>query len=168
MIILRKPASSAGTTSSAFISGNLIGSIDGVNKTFTTEYEYVPNRISISYNGQLLHPPYDFEQSGGNEITFIYISPEEDDTLKVFYQREITSFYGQVSVNLVYNSNIWETLSNSYLSIPVDLQVYWNGVRQQEDYYTASLSSGKLIITFDFDTDESDWTSIVYTDLSNI
>jgi len=87
MIILRKPASTTANTSS-LISGELIGNKDGSNKTFLTEYEYTPDRISISYNGQLLYYPYDFEQSGNNEITFIYISPEADDIIKAIYQIE--------------------------------------------------------------------------------
>lgn len=70
------------------ISEPLIGELNGNNQVFTTVNNYTSGRISVLYNGQALHSPDDFIETGSNEITFIYIKPTIEDNLKVTYEYE--------------------------------------------------------------------------------
>jgi hypothetical protein len=60
--------------------------LDGLNKVFTVSNEYTPGRIEILYNGQVMTSGIDFEETGPNEITFIYVSPSEDTVLRANYE----------------------------------------------------------------------------------
>lgn len=67
--------------------GDLIGSRNGVNKTFQTEEAYRSGSVIVDYNGQSLYSPDDFVEVGNNQITFVYIVPHNDDVLKVSFER---------------------------------------------------------------------------------
>ena len=66
----------------------MIGTIDGVNKTFTTPLRFVPGTIRVIWNGQV----YDEGDTrhGWSEIDDITIettfAPRVGDTLQAFYQ----------------------------------------------------------------------------------
>ena len=85
MIILRKPAQYGGGASVA-VAQTLSGNLDGANKVFQTPHEYEPSRISVMYNGQSLHSPEDFEETGLDQITLNYIVPFDDDILRATYE----------------------------------------------------------------------------------
>lgn len=84
MIVLRKLGGGQGTTS--VIADPLIGVKDGVNQVFNTNYEYIKDRITIFYNGQALHSPDDFIQSGPTEITFVHVFPIENSEIRGLYE----------------------------------------------------------------------------------
>lgn len=90
MIILRKTASPTPGTSAA-IAQELSGAVNGVNKIFTTPHNYRSNRISLLFNGQSLHSPNDFLETGNNQITFTYITPVVRDVLRVMYEYDTTT-----------------------------------------------------------------------------
>lgn len=83
MIILRKIALES---QQSVIADTVSGTIDSSNQTFYTSYEYKVDHITVYYNGQALHPNYDFTQTGANEITFIYVQPNSGDNLKATYE----------------------------------------------------------------------------------
>ena len=67
------------------MSDSLQGVLDNNNQTFTVSYEFVPGQIEIIYNGQVLTSPIDFEETGPQEITFVYLKPDETTVLKANY-----------------------------------------------------------------------------------
>lgn len=87
MIILRR-LSTAST--SVVVAGLLTGDKNGTNKTFTTTYNYKSDRVSVYFNGQALHTPGDFNMTGDNTIEFIYLTPEENDTIRATYEVQST------------------------------------------------------------------------------
>jgi len=89
MIVLRKLGGKQGTTS--VIADPLIGVKDGVNQVFNTNYEYIKDRITIFYNGQALHSPDDFIQSGPTEIIFVHIFPIENSEIRGLYETVVDS-----------------------------------------------------------------------------
>ena len=93
MIILRKPVVYSQGTSVA-VAQCLSGEVNGLNKIFTTPHNYTSNRISLLFNGQSLHSPNDFLETGNNEVTFIYISPNDVDMLRATYEYEEASAGG--------------------------------------------------------------------------
>lgn len=84
MIVLRKLGGEQGTTS--VIADPLIGVKNGVNQVFNTNYEYIKDRITIFYNGQALHSPDDFIQSGPTEIIFVHVFPIENSEIRGLYE----------------------------------------------------------------------------------
>lgn len=91
MIVLRKPATQTvpdGLRSGVVVADFLSGAINGMNQTYQTTYNYIPNRITVYYNGQALHSPWDFQQTGDNEIEFIYITPAPGEKLRATYEVE--------------------------------------------------------------------------------
>lgn len=84
MIILRRK--SVVKTNRVVIAEPLTGIMDENNQVFNTNFEYKSGSISLLYNGQALHSPNDFIESGDNEVTFIYISPFVNDVLRVTYE----------------------------------------------------------------------------------
>lgn len=84
MIILRKIGKQS--SCNVVLSDPLQGAADGINQTFTVTYEYNPGRIEIIYNGQVLTSPVDFEETGPNEITFVYLKPEDITVLSANYE----------------------------------------------------------------------------------
>ena len=83
MIILRKISPVVQQT---IVADTVSGTIDSSNQTFYTSYEYKIDHITVHYNGQALHPDYDFIQTGVNEITFIYVQPESGDNISATYE----------------------------------------------------------------------------------
>jgi len=95
MIILRKPAkpqSQEVYRSGVIVADVLSGALDGANQVFSTTYKYKTDRISVFYNGQALHAPYDFEQTGGNEIRLLYVTPLPDENVRATYELEQTGY----------------------------------------------------------------------------
>jgi len=84
MIILRRLGKQ--DSCRVILSDPLIGTIDGDNQTFSVSYEYTPGRIEILYNGQVLTSPTDFSETGPDEITFVYLKPEEHTILRANYE----------------------------------------------------------------------------------
>jgi len=83
MIVLRKISKSTNIV----IGQELTGAVDGVNKTFTTPHNFKSDKIVVNFNGQELISSVDFEVTGLNKITFIYITPREHDELHATYER---------------------------------------------------------------------------------
>jgi hypothetical protein len=94
MIILRKPRQSAGII---LLGEKPSGAIDGVNQTYTTAYNYRPGKIQVFYNGQALHSPDDFTETGYNEFQLTYMLPDNTDELRVTY--EVDGCIGPVPTN---------------------------------------------------------------------
>jgi len=86
MIVLRKLGPGGQGTTSVVVADPLIGVKDGVNQIFNTNYEYITDRISVFYNGQALHSPDDFVQSGPTEITFIHVFPLSNSEIRGTYE----------------------------------------------------------------------------------
>lgn len=83
MITLIKPK----RVPSIDISAQLGGQADGQNKIFTTPNDYKSGKISLFYNGQTLHSPDDFLETGINEVTLIYIAPGVESVLRATYEQ---------------------------------------------------------------------------------
>ena len=75
MIMLRKPKKAA---SKLAIGEVLSGTVDGVNRTFTTLTNYASGKIFINYNGQTLHSPEDFIETAPGEISLLYVAPRPE------------------------------------------------------------------------------------------
>jgi len=93
MIILRRIAPQTVSSNKCYeIAGTLSGTTSSTNQVFYTEYDYVSGSISILYNGQALHSPEDFTETGPNEITFNYITPymygPDEVILRANYERK--------------------------------------------------------------------------------
>jgi len=90
MIVLRKRRTADGGTTvlgrCVGIAETLSGTLDGSNRTFYTSSDYEGGSITVFYNGQALHSPYDFIESGPSEITFTEIAPYVGDKLKALYE----------------------------------------------------------------------------------
>lgn len=84
MIILRRKSTTK--TKCVGVAESLIGAMDESNQVFNTNFEYKQGNISVLYNGQALHSPNDFVESGPDEITLIYIKPGAEEVLKVTYE----------------------------------------------------------------------------------
>lgn len=87
MITLRKVAAAQQEQRhNVIVADFLAGVQNSSNQTFNTTYNYIQDRITVYYNGQGLHSPYDFSQTGSNEIEFIYIKPLPGDKLRATYE----------------------------------------------------------------------------------
>lgn len=84
MIVLVRPKRATNID----LSAQLGGTLDGANRVFTTPNNYKSGKISLLYNGQSLHSPEDFSETGSNEITFNHFAPYSDDVLRVTYEIE--------------------------------------------------------------------------------
>jgi hypothetical protein len=82
MIILRKIKKSTNVV----ISEELIGDIDGSNKIFSTHNNFIPDKISVFFNGQQLTNSYDFDVIDTNKIEFTYVTPQELDIINATYE----------------------------------------------------------------------------------
>lgn len=69
---------------------DLLGTKNNHNQVFETPNKYKSSRISVLYNGQALHSPDDFIESGAAEVTFLYIRPHDKDVLRVTYEIDLT------------------------------------------------------------------------------
>jgi hypothetical protein len=68
------------------LSAQLIGVLNGVNKTFNTPTNYKSGTVNLFCNGQALYSPEDFSETGVNEITFENFAPLSDYILRVTYE----------------------------------------------------------------------------------
>jgi len=84
MIVLRKIGKVS--KNNILLSEPLIGDKNGLNKIFTTPHSFNAENISISINGQKLISPNDFEITGDNEITLVYIAPTDNDNIGAMYE----------------------------------------------------------------------------------
>jgi len=84
MIVLRRIVPIDGANIA--VARELSGTVNGANKVFTTPHNYKSGRISIQYNGQSLHSPDDFLETGSNQITLISVAPRIDDILRATYE----------------------------------------------------------------------------------
>jgi len=85
MIILRKIGQQQASNID-FVDA-LQGIKNGNNKTFVTPRKYRSGKINVLLNGQVLSRD-DFEESGENEITLIWISPRSWDKVGAIYEIE--------------------------------------------------------------------------------
>ena len=83
MIILRRPSA---PSSIIILAEEPVGAKDGLNRTYTTEHIYRPGRIEVIYNGQVLHSPDDFEETGTQEFRLQHLYPDSTDELRVNYE----------------------------------------------------------------------------------
>ena len=85
----------------------LTGLLNNSNQVFTTTNNYESGRISVLYNGQALHSPQDFTETGPNEVTFKFIRPFSTDNLRVIYEYDECAAGGQISGKeaLIYNTS---------------------------------------------------------------
>lgn len=131
MIILRKIATPQTQTvyrSNTVVADTLSGTLDGSNKTFYTTYNYRQDHITVYYNGQALHPDYDFHQTGDNEFQFIYIAPLADENIRATYELDVTPYdpaptgRTEVPLGVISKSIIFPSpLSNSDYNVNVEL-----------------------------------------------
>jgi len=129
MIILRKPYRQQKPTTSVVVADELVGEKNGINKIFHTTHKYKRDRITVYYNGQALHAPYDFEQTGDNEITFIDLIPQyPDEKLRATYELEGADYgvvlKGQQPIPVGVSQKrilFGVSLSNSYYSLNTEL-----------------------------------------------
>lgn len=95
MIILRKialPAAQEIYRNGTIVADTISGTLDGYNKVFYTTYNYRQDRIDLHYNGQALHSPNDFLQTGDNEITLIYDAPLSDEHFRATYEIDTAGY----------------------------------------------------------------------------
>lgn len=95
MIILRKialPQVQEIYRNGTIVADTISGTRNGVNKTFYTTYNYKHDRIDLHLNGQALHAPEDFAQTGANEFTLLYIAPLPFENLRATYEIDTSSY----------------------------------------------------------------------------
>jgi len=100
-----------------------------------------------------------FTLYGGGSVSVVIDAANKSVTISG------TEVEAQKSLDLIYNAGVWESASNSFTTVPNDLNVYLNGVKQRSndsEYYTASIVNGKLTITFGYETYSTDWANCVY------
>ena len=85
MITLIKPAT-RNLYNSVIVADPVSGVQDGVNKVYTTTYDYKSGHLSFMINGQSLHVDDDFLETGANEITLLHIAPYGEDVLRATYE----------------------------------------------------------------------------------
>jgi hypothetical protein len=126
MIVLRKPYRQHTTV---IVADELAGALDGVNRTFRTTYKYKRDRITVYYNGQALHAPYDFDQTGEDEIVFVDLIPQyPDEKLRATYELEGFEYgialKGQLPIPMGVSSKqvvFSTTLTNIFYSVSTEL-----------------------------------------------
>lgn len=82
MITLVKREQATNIILAAQVSGNL----NGTNRVFNTHSDFKSGKVSLLCNGQVLHSPEDFRETGPNEITLVHFAPEFDYILRVTYE----------------------------------------------------------------------------------
>jgi len=107
MIILRKPKTQPGVI---LLGEKPSGDINGVNQVYTTAYNYRPGKIQVFYNGQALHGPDDFTETGYNEFELTYLFPDNTDELRVTY--EVDGCIGPVPSNCITQDDLYFTTLN--------------------------------------------------------
>lgn len=110
MIILRKPGKRITTV---IIADDLGGLKNGSNQVYNTTYAYKTQRIGVMYNGQTLHGPDDFTETGTNTITLTHVFPDDTDELRANYELEETVHPGTDHCSL---SNLLTDCHSQYLT----------------------------------------------------
>jgi hypothetical protein len=73
-------------------SGNLIygevpvGTVNGVNKAFTTAHTYRPNQLSVFLNGVRQRRTNDYTETSNNSFSFV-VAPASGDILSIDYMQ---------------------------------------------------------------------------------
>ncbi len=83
MMILRKLKVQSPTIILAEIPAGLK---DGTNQIYTVQSIYKAGKIEVIYNGQVLHSPDDFQETGLYEVTLSDIRPDSTDELRITYE----------------------------------------------------------------------------------
>jgi hypothetical protein len=130
MIILRKPYKPIEDKTNVVVADFLSGNLDGSNQLFKTTYKYKRDRITVHYNGQAMHCPYDFEQTGDDEIKFLFVMPLPDENVRATYELD-GSLYGHVGMfsgsepvamgSISHTVSFSLPLSNDYFKLNVEL-----------------------------------------------
>lgn len=66
----------------------LAGTVNGINKIFTTPTEYQAGSLRVIWNGQVYEPDDDvfgWTETGSNQIT-LTTAPKMDDVLQAYYR----------------------------------------------------------------------------------
>jgi hypothetical protein len=165
MITLRRPGSRITYVGSSCIefADDLIGVKDSNNQVFYTEKRYVPGKIDLLYNGQVL-TNNDFIESGDYEVTFKYVAPKPEDIVGAIYEIATTSGfeYEHNHDDRYYQKTgykVNQTVSGSINDVntvfmlhhtPINdtVQVYLNGLLQEPGSGKDYVISGRNI-TFD-------------------
>ena len=58
---------------------------NSVNKVFTASSVFKTDSLIVLYNGQNMTKDIDFDIIGSNSFSFIYITPKQEDVLKIDY-----------------------------------------------------------------------------------
>jgi hypothetical protein len=98
------------------IAETLSGTLDNYNQIYYTTNDYESGSITVMWNGQSLHSPYDFIESDSNEITFTEIAPYPGDKLRANYEYDTcTGADESGKVTLVYGiSSKYVAFSNPF------------------------------------------------------
>ncbi len=160
MIILRKIAP-ASWQSGVVIADTMSGAINGSNQAFSTSYEYRTDHITVYYNGQALHPNYDFIQTAAEEITLIYITPTSGDNLRASYELNASSpnIKGIESVVLGSTSHtvtFADALSDENYNLSVDL-VTSDATPSVYSYVTANKTASGFTVFFSGEIDSNNF-----------
>jgi hypothetical protein len=171
MIILRKlalPSAQEIYRNGTIVADTISGTLDGYNKVFYTTYNYKRDRIDLHYNGQALHAPNDFEQTGPNEITLLYDAPLSDENLRATYEIDTAgydpSYRGATPVlinsvsqavvlptpmpDLLYNVNVELTTSDGKPSI-YSLVVGSKTVNGFTVFFSGEIDTGNYILEWE-------------------
>jgi hypothetical protein len=167
MIILRKPATQQTGGGAVAVAQTLTGDLNGANKIFQTPHDYEPSRISIMYNGQSLHSPEDFSETGSNEIMLNYIAPYTDDILRATYEylggtagSSSSRQSGQVDLSLG-DENVWVSLdsafSNADYAVAVSIENVSDSPSSIYSYNITAKSINGFEVTFTGDIDSNNY-----------
>ncbi|RLA03963.1 MAG: hypothetical protein DRQ47_04195 [Gammaproteobacteria bacterium] len=167
MIILRKLGTQQGSYCRVILSDDLVGTVDGVNQVFTVSHDYVPGRIEIIYNGQVLTSPLDFEETGSNEITFVYLRPVAATVLKANYEIEGPGNFGTF-LDLDDTPFSYAGHEGEYVRVNQagDALEFLPAIGStQEGVATIASGVSSTVVTFETPFDNSDY--VLVTDLEN-
>lgn len=135
------------------IAETLSGTLDNFNQVFYTPNDYAAGSITVMWNGQSLHSPYDFVETGANQITFTEIAPYIGDKLRANYEYETCTEAdesGKVSLANGISSR-YVVFANPFPNIDY---VITHGISNVIDLYPsiyASIVSSKTINGFTID-----------------
>jgi hypothetical protein len=162
MIILRKPYRKQAQENGVVVADVLsAGANAGV---YHTTYKYKRDRITVYYNGQALHSPYDFDQTGEDEITLIdYVFPLSDEKLRATYELE-GFVYGQmlsgqqpIPIGAISQQiNFGISLANNLYNVDIQLTTT-DGEPSVYSYVVASKAVNGFIVYFSGVIDSSNY-----------
>lgn len=62
------------------------GLVNGVNATYTSTFNFIPETVRVYLNGLIQRKPTDYNTSGNDTILFT-TSPETGDEIRIHYER---------------------------------------------------------------------------------